>query len=313
MRIGIDVMGGDYAPKVTVEGALLAQQELPDDVRIVLIGDEEAIKATLNENNADPSLFDIVPTTEVIGMAEHPTKAFSQKTNSSITVGFHLLKAGKIDAFAGAGNTGAMLVGSFYTVKAVQGVIRPSIATLLPKESGGVNVLLDVGINSDCKSDVLYQFGILGSLYAEHVFGIQNPKVGLINIGEEEGKGNLVTQATHELMKETKEFNFVGNIESRDMFSDKADVMVCDGFTGNIMLKEAEAIYTLIKKRGIEDAYFDRFNYENYGGTPVLGINSTVMIGHGISNDIAIKNMIRSAYEIADAKLSDKIKNAFEV
>lgn len=313
MRIGIDVMGGDYAPKVTVEGALLAQQELPDNVQIVLIGDEDAIRATLKEKNADATLFDIIPTTEVIGMGEHPTKAFSQKTNSSITVGFHLLKTGKIDAFAGAGNTGAMLVGSFYTVKATQGVIRPSIATLLPKESGGVNVLLDVGINSDCKSDVLYQFGILGSLYAEHVFGIQNPKVGLINIGEEEGKGNLVTQATYELMKDTKEFNFVGNIESRDMFSDKADVMVCDGFTGNIMLKEAEAIYTLMKKRGINDPYFDRFNYENYGGTPVLGINSTVMIGHGISNDIAIKNMIRSAYEIADARLSDKIKNAFEV
>jgi len=244
-------------------------------------------------------------------MGDHPTKAFSQKPNSSISIGFQLLKEGKIDAFASTGNTGAMLVGSMYTVRAIQGIIRPCITSILPKENGSVGLILDVGSNADCKPDVLYQFGILGSLLAENVYGIKKPKVGLLNIGEEPEKGNLVTQAAYSLMKDSKDFNFIGNIEGRDIFSESVDVIVCDGFTGNVVLKEAEAIYSLIKKRGLSDAYFDRFNYENYGGTPILGINSTVMIGHGISNDIAIKNMILLTKDVVEAGLVQKIKQAF--
>ena len=312
MKIGIDIMGGDFAPEATVSGAILAYNELPKDVRLVLIGDKAVIEAELAKQSADAGNFDIVHAPEVIGMGEHPTKAFSQKPNSSISFGFHLLKEGKIDGFASNGNTGAMLVGSMFSVKSVAGVIRPCITSILPKENGGVGLLLDVGTNADCKPDVLYQFAVLGSLFAENVYGIKNPKVGLLNIGEEPEKGNLVSQAAHGLMKDSKDFNFIGNIEGRDIFNDHADVIVCDGFTGNVVLKEAEAFYTMIKKRGIKDAYFDRFNYEIYGGTPVVGINSTVMIGHGISSKIAVKNMLLLTKDIVNAKLADKIKLAFQ-
>lgn len=312
MKIGIDIMGGDFAPDATISGAVLAYSELPKDVKLVLIGDEGQIRSGLAAKGADVSAFEIVHTTEVIGMGEHPTKAFSQKPNSSIAVGFQLLKEKKIDGFASNGNTGAMLVGSMFSVKTIAGVIRPCITSILPKENGGKGLILDVGTNADCKPDVLYQFAVLGSLFAEHVYGIASPKVALLNIGEEPEKGNLVSQAAHGLMKDTKDFNFIGNVEGRDLFNDAADVIVCDGFTGNIVLKSAEAFYTLIRKKGIKDAYFDRFNYENYGGTPVLGINSTVMIGHGISNSKAVKNMLLLTKDIIEANLSDKIKLAFQ-
>ncbi len=311
MKIGIDILGGDYAPEATLSGAILAHGVLPASISLVLIGDEQQIRAACQQHNFDPAQFEIVHATEVIGMGEHPVKAFSQKPNSTISTGFRLLKEGKIDAFASCGNTGAMLVGSMYTVKSIPGVIRPCITTVLPKEEGGFNLMLDVGSNADCKPDVLYQFGILGKLYAEHVFKIENPKVGLLNIGEEAEKGNLVTQATHTLMKDSRDFNFVGNVEGRDIFSDKADVIVCEGFTGNVVLKAAEAFYTVFKRRQIKDAYLDRFNYEIYGGTPILGINSTVMIGHGISSPEAIKNMILLTRDVVNARLPEKIKQAF--
>ena len=312
MRIGLDVMGGDFAPSATVKGALLALQELPAGSQIVLFGDESQIKTELQREHAAADAFDIVHAPDIIGMGEHPTKAFVKKPQSSISVGFHLLKNGLIEGFASAGNSGAMLVGAFYTVKSITGVIRPSITSILPKENGGVGLILDVGINADCKPDVLNQFAILGSLYAEHVHGITNPKVALLNIGEEEGKGNLLCQAAYSLMKDSEEFNFIGNVEGRDLFNDSADVIVCDGFTGNIVLKQAEAFYALTKKRGLQDEYFDRFNYENYGGTPILGVNGAVMIGHGISNDKAIKNMLLHTAEVIEAKLSEKIKKAFQ-
>jgi glycerol-3-phosphate acyltransferase PlsX len=170
---------------------------------------------------------------------------------------------------------------------------------------------LDVGANADCKPDVLYQFAVLGSLYAKSVYGIDRPKVALLNIGEEATKGNLLTLAAHKLMAESDEINFVGNMEGRDIFMGLADVIVCDGFTGNVVLKEAEGIYTLMKKRGIKDEYFDRLNYENYGGTPILGVKGNVIIGHGISNDIAVKNMIIHSYEVAKSGLATKVNEAF--
>lgn len=312
MKVAIDIMGGDFAPEATISGAILAYKELPKEVRLVLIGDKNLIESGLKKHGANPSDFDIVHTTEVIGMGEHPTKAFSKKPDSSISVGFAMLKEKKIDAFASNGNTGAMLVGSMFSVKAISGVLRPCIASALPKENGGVGLILDVGTNADCKPDVLYQFGVIGSLYAENVYGIKNPKVGLLNIGEEAEKGGLVAQATHNLMADTKDFNFVGNVEGRDLFNDKSDVIVCEGFTGNVVLKQAEAFYTLIKKRNRSDDYFDRFNYENYGGTPVLGINSTVIIGHGISNETAVKNMILLSKNVVEAQLPEKIKKAFQ-
>ena len=305
------MMGGDFAPEATTMGAIGALAELDDDVRLVLIGDEKAILPLLEREQIPPGTFDIVHASQVIEMGDHPTKAFRTNKDSSIQVGFELMKDGKIDAFASAGNTGAMLVGSMYTVRSIPGIIRPCITTVMPRENGGVGIILDVGINADCRPDVLYQFGVLGSLYAENVFHIENPRVGLLNIGEEDEKGNLLTKETHRLMKGTVDFNFIGNVEGRDIFREDVDVMVCDGFTGNVMLKEAEAFYTMIRRRGISDEFFDRFNYENYGGTPVLGINGNVVIGHGISNANAIKNMLLLAREVVDAKLPRKINEAF--
>jgi glycerol-3-phosphate acyltransferase PlsX len=309
MRIGIDIMGGDYAPQKTVHGAILAQKELPEGVEIVLFGNKEDILSELKSYKISENMFEIVDCPEVIEMGEHAVKALKLKPKSSISIGFYYLATGEIDGFASAGNTGAMFAGGFFSVKAISGVIRPCISTVLPKENGGVGVLLDVGANADCKADVLYQFGILGSLFAEHVCGIKDPKVGLLNLGEEKTKGNLLTQASYEMMEGNRDYNFVGNIESRDLFEESSDVIVCDGFTGNIVLKEAEAFYNLIKKRGYEDEYFQRFNYENYGGTPVLGLNKTVIIGHGISNEIAIKNMITLTKDVVEADLATKIKD----
>jgi len=309
MRIGIDIMGGDYAPQKTVHGAILALNELPNDTKIVLFGRESEILSELKQYNIDANNFEIINCTDVIDMGEHPTKAFKSKPNSSIAKGFEYLAKGKIDGFASAGNTGAMFVGGYYSVKAITGVLRPAISTLIPREDGGVTVLLDVGANADCKPDVLYQFGILGSLFSEHVCGIKVPKVSLLNLGEEKTKGNMLTQATYSMMEKNSDYNFIGNIEGRDIFDSETDVIVCDGFTGNIVLKEAEGIYSIMEKRGLLDDYFKRFNYENYGGTPILGLNKTVIIGHGISNEIAIKNMITLTKDVAEADLAIKIKN----
>lgn len=310
MKIGFDIMGGDYAPETTIAGAILAYKDLPPNIKLVLIGDKDIIDFSLNKAGVNPKNFEIVHTSEVISMGESPTKAFNQKPDSSIAVGFKLLKRGKIHAFCSAGNTGAMLVGSIYSAKPIEGILRPCTPTVLPKENGGVGVLIDVGTNPDCKADHLYQFAIVGSLYAKYVQNIKNPKVGLLNIGEEEEKGNLLCKEAFNLMKGSKDFNFIGNVESREIFKDKADVIVCDGFTGNIVLKQTEAIYRLMVKRNILDDFFKRFNYENYGGSPILGVNSTVVIGHGISNAVANKNMIMLAKEVHEARIPLKIKSA---
>lgn len=312
MKLGLDILGGDYAPKNCLDGAIMALNELPEDVRIVLIGDSEKAKQYIKEQGVDENKFDYVHATEAIEMGEHPTKALAQKPNSTIAVGFKLLKENQIQCFASAGNTGAMLVGSMFSVKAVPGVIRPCITSILPKVNGGFGIILDVGTNADCKPDVLYQFAILGSVFAKEVYKIENPKVGLLNIGEEPEKGNLVAQAAHGLMKDSKDFNFVGNVEGIEVFEDKADVIVCEGFVGNVLLKTAEAFYSMIKRRGRSDEYFDKFNYELYGGTPILGVNSNVMIAHGKSTPLAFKNMMLLSKDIVEANLNEKIKTVFQ-
>jgi glycerol-3-phosphate acyltransferase PlsX len=304
-------MGGDFAPNNEIEAAVLASKELPSHIKIVLFGDSDLAKKYFTTNNIDPNTFEYVHTTEVIQMGEHPTKALGQKPNSTIALGYKYLKENKIQSFISAGNTGAMMVGAMFSVKVVPGVIRPSIGTILPKEGGKLGFMLDVGANADCKPDVLYQFGVLGSLFAQHVYKIANPRVALLNIGEEAEKGNLVSQAAYNLMKESKDFNFIGNVEGRDLFNDRTDVVVCEGFTGNIVLKTCESFYGTIKRRGKSDEFFDRLNYEIYGGTPILGINASVIICHGISTSIAIKNSVLLSKEILDANLSEKIKEAF--
>lgn len=312
MKIGLDVSGGDFAPQATIDGALLAKYELGNDVTIVLFGDELTIQKELASRNQSAALFEIIHAPEVITFHDHPTKALPRKPNSSIAVGFDMLAKGLIDVFASNGNTGAMLVGSMFKLNTIPGVIRPCITSTMPTITGGKSVLLDVGSNADCKSDVLQQFAVLGAVYAENVLGLEKPKVALLNIGEEDSKGNLLSIATYKLLAESDELNFIGNIEGRDIFTGVADVIVCDGFTGNIVLKEAEGIFTLMKKRGIKDEYFDRFNYENYGGTPILGVKGNAIIGHGISNDIAVKNMLLHAYEVVRTELTEKINEAFK-
>ncbi len=312
MKIGLDIMGGDYAPKAAVLGAIEAYKTLSADQKLVLIGDKEVAVSILQENGVSPDNFEFVHTTEVIGMGEHPTKAIVQKPDSSISVGFQLLKNGEIQAFSSAGNTGAMLVGAMFSVKTIPGVVRPAMTTIVPKLKGGLGILLDVGANADCKPDVLVQFGVLGSLLAQTVYDIPNPRVALINIGEEEEKGNILSQATYPLMKATKLFNFVGNVEGRDLFSEGTDVYICDGFTGNVILKLAESFYVITRKKQLKDEFFDRFNYEQYGGSPILGVNAPVIVGHGISSPEAIKNMVLLSRNMVESNLVDKIKQAFQ-
>lgn len=311
MKIGIDVLGGDFAPEANLSGAILAKKELPDDVTIVLLGDRDDISSGLLSLGGNVEDFEIIHAPDCITMEDHPTRAIPQKPNSSIAVGFDLLAKKEIQAFASTGNTGAMLVGAIYKINTIPGVIRPCITSTLPQIDGSKSILLDVGSNADCKADVLYQFAVLGALYAKNVYGIENPRVALLNIGEEESKGNLLTLAAHKLMADSDDINFIGNIEGRDIFFGKADVVVCDGFTGNVVLKEAEGIYSLMKMRGIQDEYFDRFNYENYGGTPILGVKGNVIIGHGISNNTAVKNMILHSFEVAQSGLAAKVNEAF--
>jgi glycerol-3-phosphate acyltransferase PlsX len=312
MNIGLDIMGGDFAPDATIDGVILALQSLPASDRIFLFGDEEVIKSKLKERNFESDQFIIVHAPDMIGMSEQPIKAFKQKPHSSISIGFHFLKEGKIDAFASAGNSGAMVVGSMYSMEMIEGILRPCTAVVLPKENGGSTFLLDIGTNPDPKPEVMYQFGILGSFYARYVYNVENPRVGLLNIGAEAEKGNILTQATYKLMKDSKHFNFVGNVEGRDILLDTADVIVCDGFTGNVVLKQLESMYHLLKKRELYDDFVERMNYENFGGTPILGIKSTVMVGHGISNDNAIKNMILLTKNVHEAKLSLKIQGELQ-
>ena len=308
MRIGLDVMGGDFAPGAILEGAIDVLSDLLENERLVLIGKEDVIRSKLEEEGTDLSRCDIVHADQVIGMGDHPARAYSNKVNSSIAVGYRLLKSGDIDGFASAGNTGAMLVGASYTVNVIPGVFRPALATLVPSTEGQQTVLLDVGLNPDSKPDVLLQYARLGTLYAKYVLHIDNPTVGLLNIGEEESKGSLAVRSAHELMKDNYQVNFIGNIEANSLFtSEMPDVIVCDGFVGNIVLKEAEAFYKIFRKRGLKDEFFEKLNFENIGGTPIVGINGNVVLGHGISRRKATKNMILQTRDVIAADLARKI------
>lgn len=311
MRIGLDVMGGDFAPDAIIEGAVDSLLHLTDKENLFLIGDESSIKRKLNDMQCDHSRFNIVHTTQVIEMADHPAKAFSQKPDSSIAVGYMMLNNGDLDGFCSAGNTGAMLVGATYTVKLIPGVLRPALATILPCVDNRDSVILDVGLNPDCKPEVLLQYAILGSIYAKYVLGTENPTVGLINLGEEETKGTPAIKAAYELMKEYPGINFAGNIEGNHLFRETmTDVVVCDGFVGNVILKQGEAFHHIYKSRNLKDAYFDRLDFENYGGTPIVGINANVVIGHGISKRKAVMNMILQTKAVVHANLAQKIKEA---
>ena len=313
MRIGVDIMGGDYAPDATLLGSVLARKELPDKVELVLYGDKDMINNILTREGYDPSGFTVFHTSDTIQMEDHPAKVYSQKPGSGMASGLRQLKKGELDGFASAGNTGALLVGTMQIINSIPGVIRPSIPAAVPNDYGAPTILLDVGLNPDCRPDVLYQYAIFGSIYSELVYGVQKPRVGLLNIGREEEKGNLLTKATYQAMKGTKDFNFIGNVEGNDFFRDGyVDVVVCDGFVGNVMIKEMEAFYSMLSRRQIGDNFTERFNFEQHGGTPVLGIHKPVIVGHGMSNGNAIKTMILHTKNVIESNLIGKIREIFQ-
>ncbi len=311
MKIGIDVMGGDFAPDAIIEGAIDSLPRLSADDRLVLIGDQDSIKRKLDEIGANPSLFTAVHTSQVITMGDIPAKAYAQKQDSSIAVGYRMLQKGEIDGFCSAGNTGAMLVGASYTVNVIPGVLRPALATIVPSLDNRSAVILDVGLNPDSKPDVLLQYGILGTIFAKHVLEIENPVVKLLNIGTEESKGTPSVKAAYELMKDYSGINFKGNVEANDLFLEKMpDVIVCDGFVGNVILKQTEAFHHIYKIRKLKDSYFDSLDFENIGGTPIVGINANVVIGHGVSKRKAVMNMILQTLAVVHVNLAQKIKEA---
>ena len=309
MRIGLDIMGGDYAPEQIVSGAILAYKELSSSCEIVLLGPKQIIASQILAHGGNPDWFSIVDSPETIEMGEDPIKAFKTKPKSSIVQGFHMLKKEQLDGFASAGSTGAMMVGAMHVSEPIPGVLRPCIASMYPNLDKGYNLILDVGINANSKPEYLYQFAIIGTLYAQLINNVRNPKVGLLNIGSEPGKGSFLCQKSFELMQNSNDFNFIGNIEANDLFNNnKVDVIVTDGFTGNVIIKHAESFYSIMKQRNISDTFFDRLNFENIGGTPILGINHTVIVGHGISTKIAVKNMLLQTKLVIESKISTNIK-----
>jgi len=313
MRIGIDMMGGDFAPGSTIRGSILALEALPQNVEIVLIGDKDLFHQYSDEHHLDVSTLTFIHTPDFVGMEEHPLKALKTKPGASVFLGHRLLLEGAIDGFCSAGNTGAMLVGAMQIITSIPGIIRPAIAAPIPNLEKRPSVMLDVGLNPDARPDVLYQYGAIGTIYSKLVHGISEPEVALLNVGLEESKGNLVTRSAYQLMKDTTEYHFIGNMEANELFvSDRAHVIVTDGFVGNMLLKEAEAFYRVVSSKGIGNGYFEMFNFENFGGTPILGVNAPLIIGHGISTDRAIKNMLVHTFEVIDAGMVERLIEQLE-
>ena len=311
MKIAVDAMGGDYAPEEIVLGAVEAVKAYDFDV--VLVGDEKKIRGVLTKYGAKESdRLSIVHASEVIEMGEHPAQAIRRKKDASIVVATRLVKDGLCDAVVAAGSTGAAVTAALFGLGRIKGIERPCIATPIPSKKG-ITVLLDSGANANSKPKHLVEGAIMGYHYAKYILGVEKPTVGLLNIGEEKEKGNLQTKATYELMENTSDFNFVGNVEAKHVFDGTvADVVVCDGFVGNTLLKVMEGIYEMARKQGlVNDNYFTKLNYENVGGTPVLGINSTVIIGHGCSNANAIANMVLQTEKTIKAGVAPKLREIF--
>ncbi len=306
MRIALDAMGSDRAPAVEVEGAVGALLDQDSDVRVVLVGDRDRIEAELARfPDAPRDRLEIHHASEVIEMGEAPATAIRRKRDSSIVVGVNLLKAGEVDAFISAGSTGAVMAASLVTLRSIPGVDRPPVGARIPTNKGTC-LAVDVGANVDCKAHQLVQFAQLGSVYAEDMLGIENPRVGLLNIGTEPEKGNEVVVEAYGLLEKTPHLNFIGNVEGREIVSGKCDVLVADGFVGNVMLKFYESVAGLITgmlKRELSDAgvqldldrIFRSLDYAGIGGAPLLGVNGVVIICHGGSPPLAIRNAIQVA------------------
>ncbi len=325
MRIAIDAMGGDLAPQAPVEGALLYDKETRGKHQLVLLGDKEKIEAEIARHHfLKPRNIVVYPTTQVVEMSDQPTVALKQKKDSSMMKGLQLHRDGEVDAFVSAGSTGAQMVGSLFILGRIEGVQRPALASFLPTE-GGVVLLIDVGANVDCKPVNLLQFAIMGSIFINYIYGVKNPRVGLLSIGEEKTKGNELVLSTYPLMVSHVP-NFIGNVEGRDILCGKADVIVTDGFVGNTILKFAESILRVFGrsfKRSVGKNFFSllgafmvrhafhemksSFDYQEYGGVPLLGVNGISIISHGRSTARAIKNAIRVAVDMSEKQVNEHI------
>ncbi|SES66621.1 phosphate:acyl-[acyl carrier protein] acyltransferase [Natronincola peptidivorans] len=322
MRIVLDAMGGDHGPAVTVPGAIEAVKAYC--IKVTLTGDKNLIQSELNKYDYPEEYIEIIHCSEEITNEDKPVAAIRRKKDSSMVVGLRLVKENKADAFISAGNTGALLAGGLFVLGRIKGIDRPALAPVFPTTTGGA-VLIDGGANSDCKPRNFLEFGLMGNIYASKILKVHNPKVCTVNIGIEEGKGNDVTKEAYKLCQKS-DFNFIGNVEARDIPSGYADVIVCDGFTGNIILKLTEGIAATIfqnlkeeftknslrklaagiLKPGLRD-FKKRFDYTEYGGAPFLGVQGNLIKAHGSSNAKAIKNAIRQAKAFVENKVVEEI------
>ncbi|MBU2493360.1 MAG: phosphate acyltransferase PlsX [Bacteroidetes bacterium] len=322
-------MGGDYAPANAVLGAVEAAKE-NSDIDLILVGKVDAILNVLNENNISFDKDKIVNADEVIGMSDSPTAALKSKPNSSIVLGAKLVKDKKADAFVSAGNTGAMMAASTLLIGRLKGCSRPTIGATFPTANDKFCLVYDVGASVDCKPSHLFEYALMGSLFVKEIFGVNNPTVGLLSVGEEDSKGNELTFATFKLLKESN-LNFIGNVEGRDILKGTTDIVVCDGFVGNIILKFAESFMSTLKvtlkayaEKGIMNKLralvtkitlkeaLKKFDYQTYGGVPLLGVNGISIIGHGSSSALAIKNMVLRAKEMHDKNIIKKFEESLK-
>lgn len=328
-RIAVDAMGGDFAPRNIVIGAVTALKDAPD-IELFLVGNVELIKKELAENNLSLDDNNIIDAPEVIDMSDSPTASLKAKPNSSIVVGAKMVREGKADAFVSAGNTGAMMAASTLLTGRIKGVSRPTIGASFPTATGAVCNVFDVGASVDSKPQHLFEYALMGSIFVSEMQNKKNPSVGLLSVGEEEEKGNELVKSTFKLLKESN-LNFVGNVEGRDILNGSVDIVVCDGYVGNIILKFAESVIGLLKgkfrnfadisitnklkvlmSKGTLKSVLSDMDYQTHGGAPLLGINGISIIGHGSSSPLAIKNMVLRAKDMFDKKLISKIEESIK-
>lgn len=329
MKIALDAMRGDYAPSEIVKGAIEALPEIKST--IVLVGNKTLIDKELNKYKFDNHRIEIVHAEQVIEMHEHPAFAVKEKEDSSIVKSIKLIKEEKVDGVVSAGNTGAVMSSALLYLGRLKGIKRPAITTVLPTINNTPTIMLDIGANVDCKKEYLVQFALMGKIYMESIFGIENPKIALLNIGEEEGKGNQLVQETYSLLKNNPYFNFYGNVEGKDLFKGIVNIIICDGFVGNIAIKTAEGVaetlFELISKE-LKSSWWSiilalllkpkfrnvkkSMDYSEFGGAPLLGINGNVIISHGRSKSKAIKNALKLAERVINLKINDKIMEGLE-
>lgn len=316
MRIAVDAMGGDHAPAEVVAGAV--QWLNQHQGTIILVGQKEKIQQELKNYDYDHSRLELVAASQVIGMDESPAQALRRKKDASIVIATQLVKKGQADAVLSCGSTGAQMAAAVFILGRLPGIERPPIVAALPNQKGGQTLLIDIGANVDCRPRQLLQFAVLGSAYASTAFGIDKPRVALINNGEEEGKGNQLSLDAYAMLQKQSSIQFIGNIEGRDLFTDKADVVVCDGFVGNIILKTVEGLAMFIargvsKELGMTPSFFSRLDYSQYGSAPLLGIDGISMVCHGSSRREAVYHGIRAAERCVNQRIIELQKKALAV